>query len=73
MDYNVQARSAGDERDPGTGVPVPEGVLSGAHDWWITKFQHGQLVKRETLAWEARIHEFLCQKAPFLELRIDGL
>jgi hypothetical protein len=32
MDYNVQARSAGDERDPGPGdrhprVPMPEGAL----------------------------------------------
>jgi hypothetical protein len=37
MDYNVQARAAGDERDPGPGgrhprVPVPEGALPGAHD-----------------------------------------
>jgi hypothetical protein len=34
---NVQARSAGDERDPGPGgrhprVPVPEGAVPGARD-----------------------------------------
>ncbi len=27
----------------------------------------------ETLVYEAGIHEFQCQKAPFLELMIDGL
>jgi hypothetical protein len=36
MDCNIQARSAGDERDPGPGgwhpqVPMPEGTLPGAH------------------------------------------
>ncbi len=36
-------------------------------------YRHGQLVISETLAWEACSHEFQCQKAPFLELMIDGL
>jgi hypothetical protein len=36
-------------------------------------YRHGQLVMSETLAREASIHEFQCQKEPFLELIIDGL
>ncbi len=31
-------------------------------------YRHGQLVMSETLAHEAGIHEFQCQKEPFLEL-----
>jgi hypothetical protein len=36
-------------------------------------YRHGQLVMSETLAREAGIHVFQCQKAHFLELMIDGL
>ncbi len=36
-------------------------------------YRHGQLVMSETLAREAGIHEFQCQKEPFLELMIDEL
>ncbi len=36
-------------------------------------YRHGQLVMSETLAREAGIHKCQCQKAPFLELMIDGL
>jgi hypothetical protein len=36
-------------------------------------YRHGQLVMSETLDRDAGIHEFQCQKAPFLELMIDGL
>jgi hypothetical protein len=77
MDYNVHARSAGDERDPGPGgrhpcVPVPEGAIRGAHDLWIKcMYRHIQLMLSEALAREAGIHEFQCQKASFLELMID--
>ncbi len=36
-------------------------------------YRHGLLLMSETLACEAGIHEFQCQKAPFLALMIDGL